>query len=454
MKVVIQFLVLLILAVGVSSVVAQSVAANKSNKPIVDSWWTNFNDPLLDSLEQVGLQHNLDLQVMVARVDEARARVKVAASFRYPSVRLNPYVANQSLSPNRPVAVAVQEGQGLDRFSLQTYQVPIDVSYEVDLWRKIKNQVKTSKQVQEATEAELQAAALTVSAEIARNYFLLRTIDAEQTVLRRGISLRDSTLKITEARYQAGLVSIMDVQRATTEVAIARVQLEELSRSRREIELSLAVLLGVPPGEIRIAAGQLPATLPSLPTASASELALRRPDLVQSERLVAAANTQVETYKAFLLPRLNLLGSAGLLSRNIGPILSTNSGTYLVGASVSLPVFEGFRNKSNILIAQTQVQAASSTYQQRLLIAVQEVENAASNLNNLSRQALVQQQALVSAQQTRRYARELYVKGLTTFLEAIDAERTALDLERQAVNMQGQRAIYMVALMKALGGSW
>ena len=244
MKVLSRFLLALVLAAGLSPALAQSTATGKTNDPAIESWWTIFNDPLLDSLEQVGLQRNLDLQILVARVDEARARLKVATSYQYPSVRLSPYVANQSLSPNRPVALALQEGQVLNRFSLQTYQVPLEVSYEVDLWQKFKNQVKSSKQVQEATEAELQAAALTVSAEIARHYFLLRALDSEQRVVQRGIGLRDSTLNIAGARYKAGLVNLMDVQRSETEVAIARLQLEELSRNRRELELSLAVLLG------------------------------------------------------------------------------------------------------------------------------------------------------------------------------------------------------------------
>jgi multidrug efflux system outer membrane protein len=453
MKVLVAFLMAVVLAGGLSPATAQP-AADKNNEPAIDSWWTIFNDPLLDSLEQAGLAHNQDLQVLVARVDEARARIKVAESYQYPGIRLNPYVANQSLSPNRPVAAGLQEGQVLNRFSLQTYQAPLDVSYEVDLWQKIKKQVRTSKQVQEATAAELQAGALTVSAEIARHYFLLRAIDTEQHVVARGIGLRDSTLKIAAARYTAGLVSVMDVQRAETEVANARFQLEGLGGSRREVELSLAVLLGLPPGQVHIAAGRLPASLPPVPALSAADMALRRPDLVQSERLLAAANTQVQTIKANLLPRVNLVGSAGLLSRDIGQLVSANSGTYLVGASVSVPVFEGFRNKSNVVVAQTQVQAAAATYQQRLLLAVQEIETAAANLTFLSRQALVQQQALQSARKTRLYARELYVKGLTSFLEAIDAERTALELERQAVNLQGQQAVYTVALIKALGGNW
>lgn len=454
MKEFIRFQIALILWAGLFPAMAQTTASDKIYTPAIESWWTIFNDPLLDSLEEIGLQHNLDLRVMVARVDEARERIKVAQSYQYPSVQLNPYFARQSLSPNRPINMAMQEGQELNRVSLQTYQIPLDVSYEVDLWQRIKSQVKASTQLKEATEAELQAAALTVSSEIARHYFLLRAIDTEQAVVQRGISLRDSTLKIAEARYAAGLVNQMDVQRAETEVANARVQLEELTRSRREVELSLAVLVGMKPAEINIGRGQLPTSLPVVPAFSESDLALNRPDLIQSERMMASANTQVDISEAARLPRINLLGSAGLISREFNQMFSTNSGTYLVGASISLPVFEGFRNKSNIAIAQKQVEMADYTYQQRYLIAIQEVETAVANLEILSRQILVQQQALQSAQKTRLYARELYVKGLTSFLEAIDAERTALELERQAVNLKGQQVIYTLALIKARGGNW
>ena len=444
----------LILCAGLFPAMAQTEASENIYTPMIEPWWTIFNDPVLDSLEVAGLQYNLDLQVLIARVDEARERIKVAQSYQYPSIRLNPYFASQSLSPNRPTAVALQEGQMLDRFSLQTFQIPLDVSYEVDLWQRAKSQVKESKQIKEASEAEMQAAALTVSSEIARHYFLLRTVDTEQAVVQRGINLRDSTSKIAEARYEAGLVSHMDVQRAETEASIARVQLEELNRSRREVELSLAVLVGMKPDDIHIGRGQLPISLPVVPAFSKSDLALNRPDLRQSERIMASANTLVDINKAARLPRLNLLGSAGLISRGVNQILSTNSGTYLVGASISLPVFEGFRNKSNTLLAQKQVEMAEYTFQQRFLIAIQEVETATANLEMLSRLAFVQQQALKSAQKTRLYARELYVKGLTSFLEAIDAERTALELERQAVNLQGQQAIYTIALIKAMGGNW
>lgn len=419
-----------------------------------EQWWTVFKDPLLDSLQQTGLANNPDLQAMLSRVEEARARVKVAESYWYPSVRLNPYIAKQSLAPNRPTTVQLQEGQLLNRYMLNTYQVPLDVSYEVDIWHKVKNQVQANKQLVEATEAELKAAQLTITTEIARVYLLLRTLDTERQVVRQSILLRDSTLQIAQARYAAGLVSQMDVQRAETEVANTRFQLEALNRSRAEVELSLAVLLGTSPTEFSIQEDELPALLANLPASTPTDLIYRRPDLMQAERMVAAANSQVEVAKTATLPSLNMIGSVGLTSQGLSPLLSQNSGTYLLGGSISVPIFEGYRNKNNIVIARQQVQTLNATYQKRVLVAVQEAETALANLRILSQQAVIQQQALESAQKTRQYARELYVKGLTSFLEAVDAERTALELERQSVNLKGQQLLYMVAYMKALGGSW
>ncbi|MCC9135391.1 efflux transporter outer membrane subunit [Pontibacter silvestris] len=430
-----------------------SVSESYSDRP-VDEWWTVFKDPLLDSLEKTGLANNLDLQEVVSRVEEARTRVKVAESYWYPSVRLTPYIAKQSLAPNRPTTIQLQEGQVLNRYMLNTYQVPLDVSYEVDIWHKVKNQVLTSQQLAEATEAEYKAAQLTITTEIARIYLLLQSVDTERQVLQQSIGLRDSTLQIVRARYTAGLVSQMDVQRADTEVANTKFQLEALNRSRMEVSMSLAVLLGVSPTDFKIRQGSLPVFLPHVPATAPTDLIYRRPDLMQTERMVAAANSQVEVAKTAVLPRFNLIGSVGLTSRELSPLLNQNSGTYLLGGTISVPVFEGFRNKNNIVIAQQQVQTLNATYQKRILTAVQEAETALANLQQLSQQAVIQQQALESAQKTRQYARELYVKGLTSFLEAVDAERTALELERQSVNLKGQQLLYTVAYIKALGGSW
>ncbi|QHT70621.1 efflux transporter outer membrane subunit [Rhodocytophaga rosea] len=432
----------------------QSASSQTAAIPKDNQWWKVFNDSTLDSLIELGLANNLDLKAIMSRLDEARTRVKVAQSYYLPSVRLSPYVATQNLAPNRPVAIQLQDGQQLSRFTLNTYQIPLDVSYELDIWQRIGKQVQVNQLLAQATEAEQQTVRLIVTSEIARIYLLLRTTDTEKFVLERSMKLRDSTLAVVQERFKAGLITQMDVQRAETEVANIRVQLQGIQRSRTELELSIGVLTGVPSASIFINEAPLPENLPVVPVTTPAQVLLRRPDLLQSERLVEAANEQIKINKTALRPRLSLVGSAGLISQEPGNLLSANSATYLLGASVSVPIYEGNRNRNNVLIAQHQAQAISATYQQRVLTAGREIETALANLQILSEQINSQQQALESARRTRLYAHELYVKGLTTFLEVVDAERTTLELERQAVNLKGQQAIYTISLIKAIGGSW
>jgi len=431
----------------------QPTSTHTTAVPADNEWWKVFNDPTLDSLIKLGLANNLELKAIMSRLEEAKTRVKVAQSYYVPSVRLNPYVATQSLAPNRPVAIQLQDRQ-LTRFTMNTYQIPLDVSYEVDVWQRVGKQVQVNQLLAQATEAEQQAVSLMVTSEIARIYLLLRTTDTEKMVLDRNFHLRDSTLAVVQERFKAGLTTQMDVQRAETEVANVRVQLQGVQRSRTELELSIGVLTGVASQYVAVREAPLPDNLPIVPVSSPSQLVLRRPDLLQSERLVSAANEQIRITKTALRPRLNLVGSAGLVSQEANSLFSTNSATYMVGAGISVPIYEGSRNRNNVLIAQQQAQASLSTYQQRVLMAGREVETALANIQILTEQINSQQQALESARRTRQYSRELYVKGLTTFLEVVDAERTTLELERQAVNLKGQQALYTLALIKAIGGSW
>ncbi len=431
----------------------QTASAAPTPLPAGEAWWQVFADPLLDSLVGAGLGGNLDLRAAVSRVEEARTRVKVAESYWYPSLRLSPYVGTQSLAPNRPVPIPVQDGQ-LQRFRLNTFQVPVDLSYEVDLWGRLKRQVQVSELLAEAGDAEYRTVQLAVAAEITRTYLLLRTTDTERNVLRRSLGLRDSTLAVADARYRAGLTSQLDVERARTEVANVRLQLESLSRSRTELELSLGTLLGAAPGNLSLGEGTLPAAAAVIPAPAPSSLATRRPDLVQAERQARATARQVGVNKATLLPRVSLTGSAGLVSREAGTLVEGNSATYLVGAGLSLPLFEGNRNRNLIIASQRQAEAAAAVYQQRVLQAGREVETALANLQILEGQLVIQGEAVQAAQRTRQLSRELYVKGLASFLDVVDAERTALELERQAVNLRGQQALYTVALIRALGGTW
>ncbi|MGA0559824.1 efflux transporter outer membrane subunit [Larkinella sp. VNQ87] len=421
----------------------------------VRSGWAVFRDQTLDSLIDVGLTNNPDVRVAVNRVEEARIRVRVAQSFLSPSIRSSLNITTQSLSEYRPVAVPVAS-ERLPRIQLNTFQIlPIDASYEVDLFRRIRSNVQLTDLQRQVSESDVQITQLVVASEIARLYYLIRANDSEQTVVRRNISLRDSTISIIRARFQAGLTNEIDAKRAETDLANVRVLLLGLERSRTELVNGLGALCGQNPATFSLSPGRLGTGFPALPFATITADQLRRrPDLLQAEQQTQIANVQIQVNQAALYPRINLVGNGGTLTGRIGNLFFPASMTYLLGINASVPIFEGKRNQQTIALAKQQYRTADVAYQQRLLTAQREAETALDNLQTTRQQIDAQNTALESARYTERLNRELYVKGLTTFLEVLDAQRTVLDSERQLVVLQGQQASYTVALLKALGGSF
>jgi multidrug efflux system outer membrane protein len=432
-----------------------SVASASLQTNSVRSGWAVFRDQALDSLIDLGLTSNPDIRVAVSRVEEARIRVRVAESFLAPSIRSSMNFNTQSLSEYRPVAVPVTS-ERLPRIQLNTLQIlPIDASYEVDLFKRIRNTVRVTDLQRQVSESDVQITQLIVASEVARLYYLIRANDSEQAVIRRNIGLRDSTISIIRARFQAGLTNEIDAKRAETDIANVRVQLLGLERSRTELVNGLSGLCGQNPATFGVSTGRLGTGFPELPFSAISAEQLRhRPDLLQAEQLSQVANVQIQVNRASLYPRINLVGAGGTLTGRIGNLFFPASMTYLLGINASVPLFEGKRNQQNIVLAQQQYKTADASYQQRMLNAQREAETALDNLQSMRPQIDAQNLALESARYTERLNRELYVKGLTTFLEVLDSQRTVLDSERQLVLLQSQRATYTVALLKALGGSF
>lgn len=415
--------------------------------------WQRFGDPTLDSLINIALHENVDLSVAVSRVEEARQRLQLAQTYRQPAVQLAPGFTTQNLAPNRPFQFSTVTDAQRQRFQYNTFAVPFNGSYEIDLFRRIRQTIRVSDLQAQASEADYRSIRLIVASEVARLYALIRSNDAEQAVFRRNIIARDTTVRIIRERARVGLISQIDVQRSETDIANLRVQLRTLERTRTELVNGLAQLLGQDPGLFTLAPGRLPATLPVFSfTTVPPELLRRRPDLQSADRLTQAADANVAVFRALRKPRLALTASAGLLSGQLGPLFLPASATYLLGANIYLPVFEGGRNRLNVVLANQQVQTAQSTYQQRFQVAQREAEVAFDNLNSLRQQVDEQAQVLTLARRTERYVRELYVKGLTTYLDVLDAQRTILTTEQTLAQLQGQTVVQAVALLRALGG--
>ena len=417
--------------------------------------YARFSDSVLEGLIQSGLTNSPNLRTALSRLEEARIRVRIAQSFLLPSVRSSVLVTTQSLSEHRPIAIPIASDR-LPRFQLNTFQLlPIDASYELDLFKRIRSGVVVADLQAQASDADYRAFRLTLATEIARTYFLIRGNDAEQVVFRRNIVARDSTVGIARERYRVGLADILDTQRAETDVAQLRVQLVSLQRARTELVNGLAQLVAQEPALFSLDAGSLPTTIPIFPFASVTpDLLRRRPDLVQFERQIQIAEAQAVLQQATTRPRVTVVGSGGLLSGQLKYWPVPTSFTYLLGVNASVPLYEGRRNRELVNLSRQQTQTGQQTNQQALQIAQREAETALDNLTLLRQQLTAQEQVLTLARTTERYNRERYVRGLTTYLEVLDTQRTILSAEQLLVQLKSQEVQYVVALLRAVGGDF
>ncbi len=432
-----------------------TVTASDLSPTLTVSGFSRFSDPMLESLIQLGLDNSPNLRGALSRLEESRIRVRVAQSFLSPSLRSSALVTTQSLSERRPLTIANQADL-LPRFQLNTFQLlPIDASYELDLFKRIRSGIAVANLQAQASDADYQSFRLSLASDIARTYMLIRGNDAEQGVFRRNIQSRDTTLSILRERFRVGLINQIDVQRAETDYAGLRVTLKGLERARVELVNGLAQLCAQDPNGFSVPSGALPSAIPTYPYANVTaEQLQRRPDLVQFIRQNQVFAAQVILQQASTQPRVTLIGSGGLLSGKVGPWFTPSSATYIVGVNASVPLYEGHRARQNIALSKQQTQTNQQIYLQALQLAQRDAETALDNLTLLRQQIDLQGQTLTLARRTEQYNRELYVRGLATYLEVLDAQRTILTTEQQLVQLRSQEVQYAVALLRAIGGDF
>jgi len=411
-----------------------------------EAWWQIYGDPTLDDLQERARTANQDLQAAVARVDQARAAARISEADRFPRIDLDP-----ALSRGRtPDALAPLE-RG---FTSTVLSVPFDLSYEVDLWGRVRRSVEAATAEYQATAADFENIRLTLHADIARDYFALRALDAEIALLQRTVELRRQNLRLVDSLFRNGQVSRLDVARAETELATAEADAAGLRRRRAGFEHALAVLVGeaaanfsLPPAPLDL---EPPAVAPSLP----SFLLERRPDIAAAERQMMAANARIGVARAAFFPVVSLTGSAGWASDELSSLFNWGNRAWALGPFISLPVFDAGRNRAGLEGARAAWEESVANYRQQVLVAFSEVEDALSDLHHLTVQAAALQQAAASARDAAELSGKRYRAGLVSYLEVVISERSALFAEQLATQIQGQRLQASVSLIKALGGGW
>jgi len=414
------------------------------------AWWELFGDPLLSDLEAKADAGNPDLRAAVARVAQARAIARIAEADFYPTISLDPTVQREQYSATRPV----QPGTVAKSYAANDFRVPLDLSYEVDLWGRVRRSVEATTAVAEATVASYETVRLALHADVASAYFALRSVDADRSVLRRTLDLRRESLRLAQARLRLGAGNDLDVSRAETELTTTEAESIGLEKRRSELEHALAALTGRPPAELSIPDKPLDLPPPAIPAGLPSELLERRPDVAEAERRLAASNAEIGIATAAYYPSLSLTAAAGFESGDLKSLFDWKSRVWALGAGLAAPLYQGGRVDADVERARARYEESVAQYRARLLIAFQEVEDGLSGLRILADQAQVQARAVASSRKTADLTTSRYKAGLVSYFEVVDAERTVLQNEREATLIQGQRLVTSVFLIKALGGGW
>lgn len=422
--------------------------ATTTNAPVLPTeWWRIFNDTELSSLEAQSVEANQDLKQAVARVAEARALARVSAAELFPNISARGAYSRNHLSEN----LVRVPGQDLNA---DDFSAGFDLDYELDVWGRVRRSVEASRADASAAATDLEVVLLTLTADVARNFYLIRSLDAEKAVIEATIALRKDAVQLQQTRYDAGLINEVDVTRARTELANVEADLYATTRRRLQLEHALAVLCGKPPADFALAENPLIIAPPIIPAGLPSSLLERRPDIVEAEQRLQGESARIGVAKAAFFPTIKLTSSAGFASADLGTFLDWPSRVWSVGPSITFPIFQGGRNKASLQAAQARYEQSVAGYRGTILNAFREVEDALSDLSTLSFQNDAVNRAVISARDTATLANERYQKGLSNYLDVVDAQRTALQAERQETQLRGQRVVSTILLAKALGGGW
>jgi len=410
------------------------------------AWWEVFNDPGLNVLEVQAVHANQSLKAALARLDRARAVARLPKADLLPTLEMNPSYNHFQR--------ALSSFGGRGSFTNDEFRVPFDLSYEVDLWGKVRRSFEAAHAEAQASQAAYETVLLSVAAEAARTYFLLRALDAELEALRKTVDLRREAQRLIDQRVEVGLASHLEQARVTAEVKTAEAAALDVERRRAELEHALAVLCGRAASDFAVPAASWETNPPQVPPGIPSRALERRPDIAEAERLMAAANARIGVATAAYFPVLTLTGSAGWQSAKLENLITADSVIWSLGPSLSIPIFAGGRSTANLKAAHADYEQAAAEYRGRVLVAFQEVEDALAAIRLLAQQQQAQTGVVEASRQAATLSLERFTQGLVSFLEVVDAERTRLEAERQAAQIRGQRMAATILLIKALGGGW
>ena len=403
-------------------------------------WWQLFDDPVLNALAASIEVSNQNVAVAVANYAQARALVAQQRASLFPTVNLN-------LAGDR----AGVRGQGADN----SYRLNLGGSWEPDVWGRLRAGVTSAQAGAEATAADLASARLSAQGELAANYFAVRALDAQRTLLARTIAGYERELQITTNRFNVGIVARTDVLQAQTQLANARNDELSLVRQRAQLEHAIAVLVGKAPSEFSLAPlAEWRVTVPAVPVGVPSLLLQRRPDIAAAERDVAAANAEIGIARSAYFPNIGLSASLGTGGSRVSDLFSASNAAWSFGLSAAQAIFNAGATRASVAGAEARHQAAVARYRQTVLTAFADVEDQLTATRILEQQQELTRVASEAADRVEQQILNRYRAGQVSYSEVVQAQATALNARRQLVQVQADRQAAAVALIQSLGGGW
>jgi len=414
-------------------------------------WWEMYRDPQLSALEERIDISNQNVLAAMARYREARDQVRISRASLFPTVTATPEITS-----TRTSGTVARGGNGVNfvQGPVVDYSLPVDVSYQADVWGSLRRTVSAASASVQASAADLENARLTSQAQLAEIYFEMRGLDSDAQVLQTTLSLFEQSRQLTQDRFDAGVASGADVAQARTQLATTRAQLIDLGVARAQFEHAIATLVGKAPSEVTIPPAVLEAAPPAVAVGLPSTLLERRPDVAATERAVAAANAQIGVAKAALFPSLLLNATGGFQTTNLAQWLAWPSRFWSVGPQLAATLFDGGKRRAQVDLSEAAYDESVAVYRQTVLTALQQVEDQLSGLRVLSEEAEAEADAVRAAQETLDIVTAQYTAGTTDYLQVITAQSVLLQSQRAETDILARRLTASVLLIEALGGGW
>ncbi|MFL6417273.1 MAG: efflux transporter outer membrane subunit [Bryobacteraceae bacterium] len=428
---------------------AEWKAAQPSDGSIRGNWWEIFNEPDLSALEVQVAAANPTVRAAEASFRQARASVRIQRTGLFPTLSVDPAISSNHLSANSPTGALTARGATFANFSL-----PFDLSYEADLWGRIRRSIAAAREQYQASAADLENVKLALQSELAIYYFEARSLDAQRELLDNNIVAFRRALELTQNRFNGGLASRAEVAQAETQLHQTEAQRIDVDQARAQYNHAIAVLVGKNPEDYQLPLAPLKRVPPVIPTGLPSQLLERRPDIAIAERQLAAANEQIGIAKAAFYPRLVITATGGLQSGSIVNWFTWPSRLWAVGPELSQTVLDFGRRRAQVELTEAAYDEYVNRYRESALTAFREVEDNLAALRILEQEAAKQHDATTSAENSVELAVNRYKGGIVTYLEVITAQTIALTNQRTEVDLMRRRMDASVLLVKALGGGW